>query len=93
MFGRQGATFLKSCKYYTGLIISRGHTTAVDAYLTPAIKRYLEGFASGFKDDLKGVNVLFMQSDGGLTPMDCFNGSRAILSGPAGETDFTYYYF
>ena len=62
----------------------------MDAYLTPAIKRYLEGFASGFKDDLKGVNVLFMQSDGGLTPMDCFNGSRAILSGPAGETDFTY---
>ena len=25
-----------------------------------------------------------MQSDGGLTPMDSFNGSRAILSGPAG---------
>ena len=25
-----------------------------------------------------------MQSDGGLTPMNCFNGSRAILSGPAG---------
>ena len=25
-----------------------------------------------------------MQSDGGLTPMDKFNGSRAILSGPAG---------
>jgi hypothetical protein len=25
-----------------------------------------------------------MQSDGGLTPMDAFNGSRAILSGPAG---------
>jgi 5-oxoprolinase (ATP-hydrolysing) len=25
-----------------------------------------------------------MQSDGGLTPMDNFNGSRAVLSGPAG---------
>jgi len=25
-----------------------------------------------------------MQSDGGLTPMNSFNGSRAILSGPAG---------
>lgn len=25
-----------------------------------------------------------MQSDGGLTPMDTFSGSRAILSGPAG---------
>ena len=28
--------------------------------------------------------MLFMQSDGGLTPMSSFNGSRAILSGPAG---------
>lgn len=26
----------------------------------------------------------FMQSDGGLTPMSSFSGSRAILSGPAG---------
>lgn len=25
-----------------------------------------------------------MQSDGGLTPVDSFRGSRAILSGPAG---------
>lgn len=25
-----------------------------------------------------------MQSDGGLTPMDQFCGSRAVLSGPAG---------
>jgi 5-oxoprolinase (ATP-hydrolysing) len=25
-----------------------------------------------------------MQSDGGLTPMNDFSGSRAILSGPAG---------
>lgn len=30
------------------------------------------------------VDVLFMQSDGGLTPMEQFCGSRAILSGPAG---------
>ena len=28
--------------------------------------------------------MLFMQSDGGLTPMDSFIGSKAILSGPAG---------
>ena len=65
-------------------IVPRGHTTAVDAYLTPAIERYLAGFSSGFTNNLKDVNVLFMQSDGGLTPMDSFNGSRAILSGPAG---------
>lgn len=32
----------------------------------------------------QGVDVLFMQSDGGLTPMERFCGSRAVLSGPAG---------
>jgi 5-oxoprolinase (ATP-hydrolysing) len=44
----------------------------------------LDGFASGFINNLDGVKVAFMQSDGGLTPMNSFNGSRAILSGPAG---------
>ena len=65
-------------------IVPRGYTACADAYLTPCIKRYLKSFASGFKDDLKGVSVLFMQSDGGLTPMEHFVGSRAIVSGPAG---------
>ncbi|XP_018907256.2 5-oxoprolinase isoform X2 [Bemisia tabaci] len=65
-------------------IVSRGFTACADAYLTPCIQKYVQGFASGFKDNLKGVNVLFMQSDGGLTPMESFCGSRAILSGPAG---------
>lgn len=65
-------------------IVPRGFTAASDAYLTPHIQRYLQGFCSGFKNELDGVNVLFMQSDGGLTPMDSFSGSRAILSGPAG---------
>ncbi|XP_070518965.1 5-oxoprolinase isoform X2 [Cardiocondyla obscurior] len=65
-------------------IVPRGFTTCADAYLTPHIKNYLQTFSSGFKDNLKNINVLFMQSDGGLTPMNSFNGSRAILSGPAG---------
>ncbi|XP_059473428.1 5-oxoprolinase [Neocloeon triangulifer] len=65
-------------------LVPRGFTACADGYLTPHIQTYLKGFASGFKDDLKGVNVLFMQSDGGLSPMELFNGSRAILSGPAG---------
>ncbi|XP_014239641.1 5-oxoprolinase isoform X2 [Cimex lectularius] len=65
-------------------IVNRGYTACADAYLTPHIKKYVKSFASGFKDDLKNVNVLFMQSDGGLTPMTLFNGSRAVLSGPAG---------
>ena len=63
-------------------IVPRGFTASADAYLTPCIKKYLSGFSAGFKDNLAGTNVLFMQSDGGLTPMHSFNGSRAILSGP-----------
>ena len=65
-------------------IVPRGFTTCADAYLTPCLKRYVTSFASGFASDLKGVNVSFMQSDGGLTPVENFIGSRAILSGPAG---------
>ncbi|XP_050304540.1 5-oxoprolinase [Anthonomus grandis grandis] len=65
-------------------IVPRGFTSCADAYLTPHVKKYIEGFCSGFKDNLKGTRVLFMQSDGGLTPMQNFNGARAILSGPAG---------
>ena len=64
--------------------VPRGLTTAADAYLTPCIKDYVVGFQSGFAEKLKGVRLSFMKSDGGLTPMDNFGGSRAILSGPAG---------
>ncbi|KAI9143153.1 Hydantoinase B/oxoprolinase-domain-containing protein [Paraphysoderma sedebokerense] len=64
-------------------IVPRGQTCVTDAYLTPIIQRYLRGFIKGFTT-LDGVRVEFMQSDGGLTPMDKFSGYRAILSGPAG---------
>jgi len=65
-------------------VVQRGHTATVDAYLTPLIKAYIDGFASGFDEDFHKVDVSFMMSDGGLCPMDSFNGFRAILSGPAG---------
>uniref|UniRef100_A0A3Q2NV52 5-oxoprolinase, ATP-hydrolysing n=1 Tax=Fundulus heteroclitus TaxID=8078 RepID=A0A3Q2NV52_FUNHE len=64
--------------------VPRGYTVCADAYLTPKIHQYLKGFTAGFKGGLKDVDVLFMQSDGGLTPMEQFCGSRAVLSGPAG---------
>ncbi|XP_074550133.1 5-oxoprolinase [Halichoeres trimaculatus] len=64
--------------------VPRGYTVCADAYLTPKIHQYLKGFTSGFKGGLEDVDVLFMQSDGGLTPMEQFCGSRAVLSGPAG---------
>ena len=65
-------------------LVPRGQTACVDAYLTPCIKQYLDSFSKGFKDNLKGVPVMFMRSDGGLTPMENFIGSQAIVSGPAG---------
>ncbi|CAG2174014.1 unnamed protein product, partial [Oppiella nova] len=65
-------------------IVPRGLTACADAYLTPHIKKYINGFSSGFKNGLNNLNVLFMQSDGGLTPVNKFSGCRSILSGPAG---------
>ncbi|KAJ6396441.1 hypothetical protein OIU77_021470 [Salix suchowensis] len=64
--------------------VPRGLTASVDAYLTPVIKEYLSGFMSKFDEGLGKVNVLFMQSDGGLAPENRFSGHKAVLSGPAG---------
>lgn len=64
--------------------VPRGLTASVDAYLTPVIKEYLSGFISKFDEGLGKVNVLFMQSDGGLAPENRFSGHKAVLSGPAG---------
>jgi 5-oxoprolinase (ATP-hydrolysing) len=68
--------------------ISRGHSAAADAYLSPVVREYIEGFRSGFvgklEDSTQGARCEFMQSDGGLVNWSRFNGLRAILSGPAG---------
>ncbi|KAJ5484299.1 Hydantoinaseoxoprolinase N-terminal [Penicillium expansum] len=65
---------------------SRGASATADAYLTPVIQRYIQGFRSGFKDGLTSADTRceFMQSDGGLANFEKFTGLRAILSGPAG---------
>ena len=49
-------------------LVPRGLTTCIDAYLTPCIKTYIKNFLSGFKN--QDINVLFMQSDGGLTSVN-----------------------
>lgn len=47
--------------------------------------RYTSRFCAGFDSDLLDrVDLAFMQSDGGLSKVSDFSGSRAILSGPAG---------
>ncbi|NED94505.1 5-oxoprolinase [Phytoactinopolyspora alkaliphila] len=61
-------------------LVSRGDTTVVDAYLSPILRRYVRQVA----DELPGVRLMFMQSNGGLTEAGHFRGKDAILSGPAG---------
>ncbi|KAJ2710624.1 hypothetical protein H4R19_003658, partial [Coemansia spiralis] len=64
-------------------IVPRAHSATADAYLTPGIRRYVDGFARGFDAGFGRIRVDFMQSDGGLAPIEHFSGLRAILSGPA----------
>ena len=62
-------------------LVGRGDTTVADAYLSPLLGRYIDRVA----DDLgEGVRLMFMQSNGGLTDAQLFQGKDAILSGPAG---------
>ncbi|CAJ0887902.1 5279_t:CDS:10 [Entrophospora sp. SA101] len=66
-------------------IVPRGTSSTADSYLTPCIRNYIDGFTSGFDENLlKSTRLEFMQSDGGLVPVNKFSGFRAILSGPAG---------
>ncbi|CAM1501117.1 Fc.00g102790.m01.CDS01 [Cosmosporella sp. VM-42] len=76
-------------------LVPRATSVCADAYLTPAIRKYIDGFQAGFEGGLgtrsvkeekgaKGARCEFMQSDGGLVDVDKFTGLKAILSGPAG---------
>ncbi|MHC4277186.1 MAG: hydantoinase B/oxoprolinase family protein [Planctomycetota bacterium] len=61
-------------------IIRRGHTTVIDAYLSPVLSQYVTGLAN----ELRGGRMMFMQSNGGVAPPDRFHGRNSLLSGPAG---------
>ncbi|MFG6095418.1 hydantoinase B/oxoprolinase family protein [Leptothoe sp. ISB3NOV94-8A] len=80
-------------------LVSRGDTTMVDAYLSPILKRYIDRVALELgavgTDNSDGKNttqtepnqgpqLMFMQSNGGLTDAHLFRGKDSILSGPAG---------
>ncbi|KAH8901763.1 hypothetical protein GQ53DRAFT_851912 [Thozetella sp. PMI_491] len=66
-------------------LVHRGNSTMADAYLTPTVHRYIEGFLKGFQANSdEHTRIEFMQSDGGLVSHRKFSGLRAILSGPAG---------
>ena len=64
-------------------LVGRADTTVIDAYLSPILKRYVDQISSEFNKDYT-AQLLFMQSNGGLTDANVFRGKDAILSGPAG---------
>jgi len=61
-------------------LVSRGDTTVVDAYLSPILRRYVDRMVAR----VQGTQLMFMQSNGGLTDARLFQGKDSILSGPAG---------
>ena len=70
-------------------MVPRGVSSTADAYLTPILREYLDGFFKGFDAKLKDGRVTsprveFMGSDGGLLDLNNFSGLKSILSGPAG---------
>jgi 5-oxoprolinase (ATP-hydrolysing) len=62
-------------------LIGRGDTSVVDAYLSPVLRRYVDRVVAALGDRTR---LYFMQSSGGLTGANAFQGKDAILSGPAG---------
>jgi len=64
----------------------RTATTAMNAYLTPAVARYLDKMRSRLVDDGLTGPVAIMQSSGGLAGVEEVSGRAAALlvSGPAG---------
>lgn len=66
-------------------IVGRGDTTVVDAYLSPILHRYVDQVSIGLAFAGKEKpQLLFMQSNGGLSEAHHFQGKDSILSGPAG---------
>ena len=70
-------------------MVPRGVSSTADAYLTPILRNYLDGFFDGFDEKLRdgrlrSPRVEFMGSDGGLLDLQNFSGLKSILSGPAG---------
>lgn len=61
-------------------LVGRGDTTVADAYLSPLLRRYVQGV----QKELGNTPLQFMQSNGGLVDAENFRGRDAVLSGPAG---------
>jgi 5-oxoprolinase (ATP-hydrolysing) len=78
-----GYTQISVSSEISGLIkfVPRADTSVADAYLSPVLRAYIDGFAGSFRAP---PELLFMQSSGGLARAPAFRGRDAVLSGPAG---------
>ena len=66
-------------------LISRGDTTVVDAYISPILRRYVNQVSNQLNHNKESyIKIMFMQSNGGLTNANNFQGKDSLLSGPAG---------
>ena len=78
-----GFTQISTSSEISGLIkfVPRADTTVADAYLSPVLNAYINGFEQGVGEE---PSLFFMQSNGGLAYPNMFRGRDAVLSGPAG---------
>ncbi|KAL1851532.1 hypothetical protein Plec18170_006351 [Paecilomyces lecythidis] len=63
-------------------MLQRATAVCIDAYLSPVVRSYVNGFLDGF--DVPPRRVDFMSSDGGLRKAEKYTGNAALLSGLAG---------
>ena len=63
-------------------ILPRITGVCTDAYLSPVVSTYVNGFLESF--DTPPQRVDFIASDGGLRKAQLYSGNAALLSGPAG---------
>ncbi len=56
-------------------LVGRGDTTLADAYLSPVLRAYVERLYAALGE---GADMLFMQSNGGLTPGSLFRGRLGV---------------
>lgn len=61
-------------------LLPRAETAVADAYLTPPLRDYADRLSRA----VRGADLRFMTSGGGLTRSAAFHGRDAVLSGPAG---------
>ena len=64
----------------------RAVTTLVNAYVAPALEKYLANVRDGLKAAQAGAPIQVVRSDGGLMSLEaaCRNPVQTVLSGPAG---------